>query len=401
MLHAPFSNASDESTRAGHIIGITGVIGSKKDQYLKTMLYEVESNWSSITIKYLNEKLSLYNPNEYQAEWAIIKSVFSETEKDVEKTANTSRQAITMCDEQLDRYNQGKPILICTGWSGHDFSVVFYKGYMIITNRGSGGTHNEGSIVYKLKNNLTATDINEIQMISHSHFTPKNRQEIQSKLKSLAQEQVASFPQKPQKKGTCSYVNKLAAVEGMHCLLTLDKEQKLNDSEIRKYAANNTRSAYKDFTRFCRQSEVERVLYLIEDAQSNQKHEQLSVMVNIAFKMIEKMKRKDGSIQKFIDETSNAEALLAKVLDHKSLLTAQNKACLSVILEEVKTKEVNLPSALAAGLDYLPLNQALERLNARVDLKDSNQTMDDILSNAFNQAHNDRDNDALIRKQKR
>ncbi len=317
-------SAELEAKRAGHIMGIKGGAAVKESPYMQTFVAQTETSYNDITAQYVQEKLNLYTPESNKDEWAKIRKMFNQTATEAKIITQNFKYLPGIAANQVKQYQANEPVHICSGWSGHHIGVSFYKGYLIVSNRGEGGVQNEGTIIYKLKRDITAQDLLALQRTLNE---PGVKQaDIQAKLSELQGPKIASFPQKPQKYGTCSYVNKIASTEALLCLLSLDKQNNLNDTAIGKYAANNqNRAEYKAFTNANRESEINRIIGLIEQASARKDDKQLAVMVNIAFSIALKYQDVSDDPSKDKTQVNRANRLLQAISKHQAALTTDNK----------------------------------------------------------------------------
>lgn len=337
-----YTNLNSEIVRIGHILGLRhGVILQEGDMKYWT---NTEVEYTSNTIRYLNEKLNHFEPQSEEQKWSAVKDVYRDSKSDQEHFAsaglvnsllfsNTFRSKHQIIQSQLTRYQNDKPLYIASGWRDHDIGISFHKGYMVITNRGMRGISFEGSIVYKLAQQPDASDLKALQKIERLAILsyPANYHDVKLVLDKLKGEKVASFAQKPQKKGTCSFVNKLSSVEAQLCLVSLDHAGKLNDDNIRAYVQNSdNRTNYKEFTKEVRTSEMDRILLLIDDAEHSGNQEQLKVMVEIAYSVAEKIYLRNiihPNMREY--EVKQAIHFMSMVQKHKDLLNEFHQSDLS------------------------------------------------------------------------
>lgn len=336
---AGYQGADLEAKRIGHILGIEGGAKIKPSEMAQTYIAPTEGNYNDITSKYILEKLNQYTPPESQkVQWGKIRAMFTHTEREAQSMLSEPKSLPELAADQVKRYYASEPVFVASGWSGHHIGVTFYKGYMIVSNRGEHGDGNKGTIIYKLKRDIKPADLIELQQTIVSPGVSASA--IQAKLAELQGAEVGSFPQKPQKYGTCSYVNKVAATEGLLCLLTLQGQKQLNDAAIKAYTENNTnRAAYKAFTDANRVSEVNRLVELINQAARGLgDKDQLAVMVNLAFSVAAKYLRKNDDPVKSKVEAERANRLLQVMMPHQNLLTSANKAKYASLKQDIENR---------------------------------------------------------------
>lgn len=255
------------ATRTGHTLGLSdsditiSFNGAKKTEFIK-----FEGSFSEISQTYLIEHLQNYleteNPEDKQ-HFQTIYETFSFVH-DQYKNRQTAGKNL------FDRYRKGEMTFLASGWSGHSVGITLYKGYLIYTNRGSGGDQLQGTKIFKLRS-PDQIDENIIAKI----FNQQQSGDKQDLLDLLTQivdlnAPLISFPSKGQKRGTCSYANHISSIEAMLALLAANEiNPHFTDKQLTSIAESKIQKretgSYKQFTRFARNQEIDR---LIERAKS-------------------------------------------------------------------------------------------------------------------------------------
>ncbi|MBS0287690.1 MAG: hypothetical protein JSR17_10360 [Proteobacteria bacterium] len=209
----------------------------------------------------------------------------------------------------LSRYREGKLTFISSGWPGHGVGIALYGNYLVYANRGEGGDKTNGTQIFEIKNknNITQKHIEQICNAS-------SQSQIDAVLKEICDMDapVAGFPSKDQEHGTCSFVNPKAAIEGM---LFLSEHAKHGISEVRhKGKSQGDREAYKHFTHFAFDHEIE---FLLENAKYAQTPQLESFFLNLIKTVIfEHHGQKSRTDSKMQDEIARVATLIHGIPDY-------------------------------------------------------------------------------------
>lgn len=255
--------------RAGHIFGLSGAM----DVAGKKMPFEGASQ--SYTLPILLEKIGNYTASANAS--AAVKKRFDKINTafkcalDMDRAQKSfeskyiTKEELMKAEQGISafaRYKNGELGHLPVGAPEHGFGITIYKGYLILTNRGANAfIHNKtvyGTVIYKIR------DEKNLLNLGQDHSWMQSWQTVfEAAMKVVdIQKPIALFAQTGQKHGTCTYVNELASNEGMLCLLALDEQGKLDDRNIQAYAQEpNNRAAYKDFTKFARDSEAQKLAH--------------------------------------------------------------------------------------------------------------------------------------------
>lgn len=370
-----------ETKRIGHVLGLSGKASVKFEAGTKTTELETEGSQYSRGIDYITEKLRNYHPpGKSLSLWEKIHNMFMfshgenakvllalfsiridklELAKIVQKGQlndmldNAAVSAIsTMSRSQLNRYVDEEPCLIDTGWSGHGISVVLYKGYMIVSNRGEGMDPRGGTLIYKLSPQITQMKLQEY--LNKLNMGGINLQSSLSKSKILELLQIMSsdkepllaFPQKTQEHGTCGYANKKAAIEGLLCLFNLENQGKLTDDNIRKYPVDYPyRVDYKEFTKYTADSEIERILEKVRIAERRNDKDEIAFLINLAFTVVlEHPGKYTLNAIKAREEIERADKLMQIIKKHRLVLTNENNTLFIKLNDQLNRKKAYLNS---------------------------------------------------------
>jgi len=326
-----------ESRRVGHILGLSGEVTVKLGN-MRTQVYEVEGECDTYCLEYVIEKLRSYPGVKNSGVWFLIEKTFREALEAIPEGTGCQDP-----EKLLDNYSKGKPTHVCAGWFqkkedghsvGHSVGVTLYKGYLIVCNRGKGGDINNGTCIYQLKEPI---DINKIKGVTSA--ISNSKEVFLENFKQLQATPIAMFPQKGQKHGTCAYVNKLSSIEAMHCLFSLMREAEENhlidfnkaqfiEQGLQKYAEkakdkNNpdARKAYKDFTRYTRDSEVDRMIEKMNEYQAQGNENMLRYYIGLSYKVIDEHSgSKTKSNEKSVEEVFRAKKLFDAIESAITLL---------------------------------------------------------------------------------
>jgi DNA-binding phage protein len=159
------------------------------------------------------------------------------------------------------KYISGEPILIPSGCNDHSISIIAWGNYLAITNRGIGGSSKGGTVIIKLDSPLSRDDIQNLfypddnsmhstnKVISNlgggsstvmqyfsnwaSEYVPdKGAYLLGLNYTNGINNELAILDQKPQKYGTCSYVNKKGALQAFMLLVDVMSKSYPNKSLV-------------------------------------------------------------------------------------------------------------------------------------------------------------------------
>lgn len=178
----------------------------------------------------------------------------------------------TMLKDYLKRYQEGKLIVIPSGWPRHSVSIAAIstpgKGdFLIVGNRGEGGHLRKGCVIYELEQPLTSEDI---QVFVNKVSQTKIQERIKKVAKKDAKNQPIFFQTiatKQQARGTCTTANKKALVGGLLALL-----KHLNSSEFKldeKMTTEVLSSANKEYKKFTAHARYLTIADLIVDLKAH------------------------------------------------------------------------------------------------------------------------------------
>lgn len=315
---------------AGHVLGLSkGNIAIKLPHMdsFQTTPYEGASRYRSMNVllDFLQDYL---NKNK--------ESISSETQKYYQEISESISRMM-----ELDPYDAHKINLVPSGWSEHVITLAFYKGELVVANRGGGKkAHDTGLNIYALSDKTKSRIGNEL-LTDLSNFNEKDSPKysetvILKKIDDLILEYQEKIPlrSKDQKHGTCSFVNLKAAIQAILCvrkkedLLKQKGEVSKDEKEIIEHEATRyARKEYKKFTSFIRGRFLDK---LIEKVNFNDPRnpEQKTISQKI---LIDYIKQHHGmdvrSIEKRATELSRVYKILSSLnsTEIRALIEANKK----------------------------------------------------------------------------
>jgi hypothetical protein len=163
----------------------------------------------------------------------------------------------------LEQYQSGRMVHVLAGWYKHKISLVLFRGYVVISNRGEYGDAYKGTKIYSVNNSVFLTS-DWLQIL----MTTQDYKEAFLHLKKVINLDAPCvyITQAPQKYGTCCYVNKLASIEAMLLLLQANELRILgNRAALKELYTCESRLEYKNMTFYFREDETARLVQLIKE----------------------------------------------------------------------------------------------------------------------------------------
>lgn len=280
LNHIKFVQNVGSIKRFGHILGITNTITINSPIKGEKIVIKSEGNYTLPSNMELNKQLEKYlaklkidSPNSTQySQWEMIAKAFKEEEKFLKHGIEPKDKVTTQ--DLLKRINKGELTTFPGGWNKHAITIVFYKDYLIVCNRGVGRHPDEhGTHIYKMSKEAKEI-LNEPGYFESLRPTPDATEMsvMQSRMDRLIKEctAVAALPTKSQKHGTCSFVNAKSACEGIlfvQNLMALEEQYKLtqetalnSDQKRIDSAKQSARKGYKQFTTYLRDTEINQLI---------------------------------------------------------------------------------------------------------------------------------------------
>ncbi len=273
--------------RVSHILGLGKIKLKRNTQQEHELSYQ--GSFSKNAIPWVMHALEKYNEN-------VTETIFMKIESAFKLAQDVLVDNKKYTQDVIKDYQAGNLIVLPTQWVGHATCVVLKKvgtdTLLSFTNRGLGGDQAFGTKVYKVK---AGADINhfikkmliDVCSIDGRLLKPEEtRQFLESSLESVVDRDnpLDKLPQKGQKWGTCGVANRKGAILGAIYLLEyekmllgndellksnpLSKDIKQNDEldKLKEKCKANSKLAYKNFTNFIRNEELDRLIEEIEHA---------------------------------------------------------------------------------------------------------------------------------------
>jgi hypothetical protein len=150
-------------------------------------------------------------------------------------------------------------------WPGHACHVAIYNDALVLSNAGEAASHlTSGVKIFKIKSELPLDESKIIALLTEN----KSALDFENKLAQIVNiyKPLITFSQiKPQKHGTCTFVNAKRII--MPCLALL------GDKDPYK--------SYKDFTNWMRDYEIQRLIDAVKEAAKNKEAEKAMLLVEI------------------------------------------------------------------------------------------------------------------------
>ncbi len=239
--------------RVGHVLGLSKYI--EFESQCRKFKFDPQGEYCEVSLNLLMNHMDAYrqaNPSK------IANAIFEALQHSyrlIEYQSNAYRSGTEI--DFFERYKNKQLTFLSAGWSGHGVGLAFYGKYLIYTNRGQAGDRRFGSKIFEIKNiNLVNPSLFR-NLISHLH-SPSEFHAILETIIDL-KDPVAKFRSKPQKRGTCTYVNPKSSVEPMIVLLKAGpfaSKEKLLEVYLEEY----NRKKYKHFTTFTRNREIDELI---------------------------------------------------------------------------------------------------------------------------------------------
>jgi hypothetical protein len=175
----------------------------------------------------------------------------------------------------FERYNEGKIAYIASGWTrpegdlaSHAVNISLYGPYLIYTNRGEGGKV-QGTNIYPLKDTKKITPEFIARLFPIANRSPEDLEKVLSEVIDL-DKPILSLPSKRQERGTCTFANSKASIEGLLLLCAHVGEK---GPQLPEGFSNPSREQYKSFTHFIREQAIDELIANAKWAQTPQMKE--------------------------------------------------------------------------------------------------------------------------------
>ena len=262
--------------------GISGYSKVSQDSTSKNELYlEVYlSSWGKEMAEKNMDNFSIEGDDKekklFEAVWSAVISAFHETSpKDFDKA--TSEEQAKIVSQYLTRLNEGKPIIVPTGWKGHIIYMVFIKtteGMIVIEcNRGERANVAEGGFsVYQINDPYQVNDrtLSRLLMANDHAFT---RNFVQGFNK------IDHVGLKDQKSGSCSFTSAKTAVLATTYMLLKYKGLD-NQASLAK-----ARTLYRSWTQHDRANTINEILDEYENNPSPLYRRDYALLFSVLSKM--------------------------------------------------------------------------------------------------------------------
>jgi len=277
----------------GHLLGLSTSIPIKLGDKEISVKTEVSKTLESFLL--LDEVVKKYwgklEPNTEQFKhFEIISNAIEKTKEHLKFSGEVT--AKTLCD----RFKDDQYTIIPGGWIEHDISVVLYKDYLVVVNRGAREERDvskERTLIYKIpdKNsitpefieNLNPKDVRASKEIIMEHINQNIRQMVSEDMVKF--ELFAELPTKDQKHGTCSFVNPKGSVEAILFFEKFEELVKLPgylEDDAIKDAKKYAREEYKKFTNDIRNQGIDRLIKFRNQAYSENNEENKKIAIQLA-----------------------------------------------------------------------------------------------------------------------
>jgi len=151
------------------------------------------------------------------------------------------------------RYDEGKLIIIPSGWPEHAITLAAIGDLLIWVNLGDGMLDHKGIIIYTLKQFLTKIDIQNLLNGKYSTLAEQSKKTLLKKIQHLTNFEVGSVLHKGQKWGNCEIANKKKMVSFLLTFLpflSIRKKETFDLKEWEEWLNQNNISARNEYKRF-------------------------------------------------------------------------------------------------------------------------------------------------------
>ncbi len=341
--------------QSGHTLGMRGTVSLKIPGAKSPLKVPYTGCLSNMSLEKLRQLLESYT-GRFVAGKAL--GDFKKILEAMEVAVQYSEMDGQVSEKDLvDRYGSGKLVFHHPGHAMHKMGLALYKDGGVYCNRGEGGVLFEKGYTHIFK-------ISDPKLLSESLFTETDSRESGVDLKSIVNlmeggKLTGGLPSKPQKFGTCSFVNIKATIEGVLYLFEkerLQEEKKLSSEEIETMARHYAETEYKKFTKYIRMAQVNILLEGLKNAPDADKKFYLTILRDY----VHTHHGDDVSFnsRNFLGKKNQKLELIALIL--KTVTETMGRDAALKFLESTGRSDILIPSAVK--MKHAGLIEALREL---------------------------------------
>jgi len=367
----------------GHLLGLSTSISINIDS--KEISVKTESETTLRSFLLLDAVVKKYSENltpdtEQSKQFEIISEAIGNAKEYLKLNEQVTAEAL------CDRFKSERYTVVPTGWTKHVISVVLYKDYLVVVNRGdreAGAVSKERTLIYKIpdKNSITPEFIKNLNPIGDRPSKKIIMDHIRNIVGVGPEKTLIPFvelPTKDQRHGTCSFVNPKGGVEAILFLkrfedLMQQTENPEDIEEIKNIAKTYAREEYKKFTNDIRNQGIAWLIEFREKAYSENNEENKNIAIQLAVAVI----REHHGEEKYSENQSNKKKIPRKIKIKQELkrefdlLTAFSAEEQKQIIQDVCSRsppiDLLYPALRKQEKDHDELIELLLKLQVNVD----------------------------------
>ncbi len=239
--------------RAGHVLGLSDYI-EFESQGRKFKL-DPEGEYTEVSLNLLKTQVDAFRKAFPSKANDAIFEALQHSSGLIEYQANTYKKGTEK--DFFDRYKSNQMTFLSAGWHKHGVGLAFYGKYLIYCNRGHAGDRRYGCKIFEIQDLKGVNEALFRKLISHMDY-PSEFHAILEKIIDF-KNPVVRFRSKPQKRGTCTYMNPKSSIEAMIVLLQAGPFAS-HEMLLEIYQQEYYRRKYKNFTCFIRNREIDELV---------------------------------------------------------------------------------------------------------------------------------------------
>lgn len=253
---------------AGNVLGLDNSIFIT--EHSQEYPFEANGLFPKPALKILQERLK-----EYQLKDNIQHTPELKSFKQIEQALNHTIQLMDYSKEEFSkeaaenldaRFKQGELVYLPSGWNGtdpdsegvgHTVSIALHGKYLVYCNRGFKGDLENATKIFEIPD-LEKINPDFIKKCLYAYTDgPNHLNETLNSIGIELDKPLLSFPSKGQEHGNCAIANPRAAVEAMLLLCANENKDK---THLLKLASTTDRKAYKNFSQYTRDKEIDFII---------------------------------------------------------------------------------------------------------------------------------------------